>query len=176
VRAAVLAAARAELLTKGFDDFAIGDVAKAAGVQKTSIYRRYKTREALILEVVVETADEGIAIPDTGTLAGDLALLLERTHAFLRSPVGEALAAIAHRRGSEELDLAQRSFWKQRFERLAVLFDRAEERGEIPAGIDRALVLSMALGPLWYRLFLSHEPFDKRVIRALVARILRSFA
>ena len=176
VRAAVLAAARAELLAKGFDDFAIGDVALAAGVQKTSIYRRYKNCSALILEVVLETTDEGIAIPDTGTLAGDLALLLERTGVFLQSPLAQAVAAIAHRRGDPELDLAQRAFWERRRARLDVLFDRAEARGELAPATDRALLFSMLLGPLWYRLFLSREPFDERIIRTLVARVLRGFA
>lgn len=176
MRSAVLSAARDELLKKGFDDFAIGDVAAAAGVQKTSIYRRYKTRAALVLEVVLETADEGIAIPDTGTLGGDVSLLLQRMRAFLVSPVGQALAAIAHQRGDEELESAQRSFWEKRFERLSVLFDRAQERGEIPPATDRSLFLSMVIGPLWYRLFLTREPFDSQLIHDLVARVLRGFA
>lgn len=176
VRAAVLAATRAELLAKGFDGFAIGDVARAAGVQKTSIYRRYKTREALILEAIVETADEGVPLPDSGTLAGDLSLLLERTHAFLSTPIGQAFAAVALRRGDDELDRVQHAFWDYRSIQWNQLLDRAEERGELPPKTDRRLLLSMLMGPLWYRLFVSRESFDKRVVRALVTRVLKGLA
>ncbi|HEY2510610.1 MAG TPA: TetR/AcrR family transcriptional regulator [Polyangiaceae bacterium] len=176
VRAAVLAATRAELLAKGFDGFAVGEVARAAGVQKTSIYRRYKTREALILEAIVETADEGIPFPDSGTLAGDLTLLLERISAFLSSPMGQAFAAVALRRGDEELARAQSAFWESRDVRWNELLDRAAARGELPPKTDRRLLLAMLMGPLWYRLFVSRESLDKRVIRALVTRLLKGLA
>jgi AcrR family transcriptional regulator len=172
----VLAATRAELLAKGFDGFAVGEVARAAGVQKTSIYRRYKTREALILEAIVETADEGIPFPDSGTLAGDLTLLLERISAFLSSPMGQAFAAVALRRGDEELARAQSAFWESRDVRWNELLDRAAARGELPPKTDRRLLLAMLMGPLWYRLFVSRESLDKRVIRALVTRLLKGLA
>ena len=65
----MLAAAKAELVASGYEAFSVARVARAAGVQKTTIYRRWRTPLHLIMDVVLATAGEVIPIPDTGDLA-----------------------------------------------------------------------------------------------------------
>ncbi len=77
VRAAVLDATIALLRDEG-NDFGIPQVAARSGVHETSIYRRWGSREALIVDAVRTHIGEEIPIPDTGTLRGDLSGSLRR--------------------------------------------------------------------------------------------------
>src|SRR5512144_909234 len=77
VRASVLEAAFAVLRETGSEAFSIADVAARSGVHETSIYRRWGTKSALILEASLHFAQGAIAIPDTGALRTDLIALLD---------------------------------------------------------------------------------------------------
>ena len=113
VRSAVLAAAKAELVASGYDAFSVSRVARSARVQKTTIYRRWRTPQQLIMDVVLATAGEAIPIPDTGDLTSDLIRLIEQASVFLRSPAGRAFAIIGVQDG-RELVAGQRGYWKRR--------------------------------------------------------------
>jgi len=176
VRSAVLAAAKAELVANGYDAFSVARVARSAGVQKTTIYRRWHTPLRLIMDVVLATAGEAIPIPDTGDLTSDLVRLIEQASQFLRSPAGRAFVMIGLQRDGRELVATQRGYWKRRFARFAVIFDRAIARGQWSAGGDHDLVVRMLIGTLWFRLFVSREAVSRRYINALVAAVLRGAA
>lgn len=173
VRNAVLAAARAELVAGGVDAFSVSNVARAAGVQKTTIYRRWRKPQQLIVDVALDAAHEAIPVPDTGDLASDLVKLFEEARLFLRSPVGRAFVVMAVQEGRAEAIAMARSYWKHRFARLDVIFERATARGQWPADGNQQLVLRMIVGPLWFRLFVSREPVGRRYIATLVAAALR---
>src|SRR3712207_1543584 len=72
VRAAVLSATIDALVDVGYDGLSVEDVARRAGVHKTTVYRRWPTRAALVAEATRERSQQVIPVPDTGTLAGDL--------------------------------------------------------------------------------------------------------
>jgi len=176
VRSAVLAAAKAELVASGYDAFSVSRVARSAGVQKTTIYRRWRTPQQLIIEVVLATAGEAIPIPDTGDLTSDLIRLIEQASLFLCSPAGRAIVIIGVQRGGRELVAMQRGYWKRRFARFKVIFERAIARGQWSAGGDHDLVVRMLIGTLWLRLFVSREVISRRYINALVGAALRGAA
>ena len=175
VRSAVLAAAKAELVASGYDDFSVSRVARSAGVQKTTIYRRWRTPQQLIADVVLAAAGEAIPIPDTGDLASDLIRLIEQASLFLRSPAGRRVM-LGVQQGGRELVAAQRGYWKRRFARFEVIFERAIARGQWSAGGDHDLIARMLTGTLWFRLFVSREVISRRYISALVGAALRGAA
>jgi len=176
VRSAVLAAAKAELVASGYDAFSVSRVARSARVQKTTIYRRWRTPQQIIMDVVLATAGEAIPIPDTGDLTSDLIRLIEQASVFLRSPAGRAFAIIGVQQDGRELVAGQRGYWKRRFARFEVIFERAIARGQWPAGGDQDLVVRMLTGTLWFRLFVSREAISRRYIGALVKAALRGAA
>src|SRR5262245_64364232 len=90
VRAAVLDATLALLREEG-DTFTIPRVAARAGVHETSIYRRWGTREALIVDAVTSRIGAEIPIPDTGSLRDDLVQFLVACIRFLAAPLGTQL-------------------------------------------------------------------------------------
>src|ERR1051325_7702158 len=75
IRAVVLEDGLAELASVGFHAPRLERIAKRAGVNKTTLYRRWGTREVLMLEAITERASVKVPIPDTGSLRGDLLIL-----------------------------------------------------------------------------------------------------
>ena len=77
VRAAVLAATLAELADTGYAALTIENIARRAGVHKTTIYRRWTDRESLVADVLGERIALGFPIPDTGSVQDDLRQLAQ---------------------------------------------------------------------------------------------------
>ena len=169
VREAVLDAAYADLLESGYDALSIARVAAAAGVHETSIYRRWGTKQALVLDACSARAARVVPTPDTGSLRGDLLKLAFHVAALLKSREGAALGAlILATQGQSAEQAAAIQFWAHRFRLAQVIFERAETRGEIQPGLDTHLVLEMLVGPLYFRVFAANEPLPASFLRRLV--------
>lgn len=159
LRRAVLDAAVLEIAEAGADSASVQSVADRAGVHETSIYRRWKTRESLFLDAIIDRAQSVVPVPDTGTLRGDLIALASTTAAFMSSPLGQALLR-AGAQVSEDLAGEQRAFWKSRELALAPIMGRAVARGEVGADVDVKLVLEAIVAPLQFRVLLVREDLD----------------
>ena len=72
----VRAATMAELARVGFGGLTIEGVAKAANVNRTTIYRRWPSKSALLLAVLEPGLQRFDHDPDTGSLGGDLLALM----------------------------------------------------------------------------------------------------
>src|SRR3954447_26979467 len=91
VRQAVLDAAFAELDEHGYASFSIEAVARRSGVHKTTIYRRWPTREALLVYALDSRSDRHLPVPNTGSVRADLCQFGELVLAKLTSTHGNAL-------------------------------------------------------------------------------------
>jgi len=172
---AILTAAAELLADRGLSAMSIEEVAARAGVGKTTIYRRWPSKGLLALDAFVTSFREAQPPNDTGTLRGDL---LAALHAWVRAvtqtPMGPMLTSlIAEAQHDPEL----RGAWRDRvLEPLRVqhrvMLDRAVERGEIPASVDRDVVLDLFFGAAEHRLLLGHLPMTDAFIDAVVDVIL----
>jgi AcrR family transcriptional regulator len=173
VQAAVFNAAMELLLTESYDAITIAEIATRSGIHATSIYRRWKTKEALIMAVLLEHAKELFPIPDTGSVRSDLLQWLHSVRAFLQSPLGESVAqlniASLH---SEAMAPPRQHFWQHRFELFNRIIARARERGELPPQTDERLLLSTLIGPLYVQMFLLHQPLDETLPERIVDLVL----
>src|SRR4051794_31864923 len=68
----VLGAALEELGRRGYGALKIDDVAMRAGVNKTTVYRRWPTKEDLVRAALLSITADRFVIPDTGSLRSDL--------------------------------------------------------------------------------------------------------
>jgi AcrR family transcriptional regulator len=175
VRAAVLNATIEALLDRGFE-FTIRDVARRAGVNETTIYRRWQTKEKLILDAVVSHLEEEVPVPDTGTLAGDLTALLEATRAVIASPRGTLLVRLVARGDAPDYDAMIRQFWAARVSVVEQILDRADQRGELRPGIDPQLVFELLVGPLDLRILLTREPLEPSLPARIVDLVINGIA
>src|ERR1700751_5486813 len=91
-RESVLDAALVFLGSEGPHALTVSEVAARAGVHETSIYRRWGSREALIIDALLSASQEFLPIPDTGSLRADLIAFANSLGAYLNETVGNALA------------------------------------------------------------------------------------
>jgi AcrR family transcriptional regulator len=170
VRAAAIAATLAELAEGGYSALSLERVARRAGVHKTTLYRRWGTREELVLEAMLERAGEHISVPDTGSLRKDLLELARTAAANAASPEVAAMAraVAAEAPHDSKLAAANRRFWAERLALDAVIVERAIERGEVAVGTDPRRVIESVLGPIHLRLLLTGEAVDRTFLQGIV--------
>ncbi len=170
---AILRATLEMLGEGGAGNLSIDGVAARAGVGKATIYRRWSSKEALLLEAL-STDTNAIASPDSGTLRGDLELyfddLVERLRQNQNSDVLphliEAACYDAEVRNSLDEYLSSRQL------PLRQLLQRAQERGEIAARIDLAVVVDVLVGPVIYRRLMTRDRIDGVFVRKLLDIVL----
>lgn len=172
---AILSAAT-ELLTEvGYAATSIGAVAARAGVGKDTIYRRWRGRPELVFEAVFTSTDEA-PIPDTGTLAGDLTALLRDLVDEFHAPAAAAAlpGLLADFAADPVLQARIRSdFLAPSKERLLIVFERAEARGEIAAAAPVDLVLDTLAGAVFFHVGLVGEQPDRQLAGRLAAVIAK---
>ncbi len=170
VREAVLNAAFAELGEKGYAGFNMEAVARRSGVHKTTVYRRWPTREALVMDALDSRSDRYTPIPVTGSLRGDLRAFGEEVFAKLSSPHGRAMlkSLVAAVDESPEILEKVRSFWRERLDVGGAVLARGISRGELPPDTDADLAIESFLGPIYLRVLLSGYPVNGDVLERLV--------
>ncbi len=159
---AVLAAARTTLLRRGFVQFSIAEVARLSGVHETSIYRRWGTRAALIVEAVLSHYERELPIPNTGVLRDDVVRLLHGLLDTLNSRLGITLIRmVAGPEGaSEEVKAVREMYWGRRRQELKVVFERGIDRGELPRDTDPDLLLDTLIGTFYVRALITTGSLD----------------
>ncbi|MFG1943707.1 TetR/AcrR family transcriptional regulator [Nonomuraea sp. NPDC048826] len=123
-----------ELAESGYAKLTMERVAERARASKASLYRRWPTRVALVMDAVYHALPDLADVPDTGSLRGDLLTLLRGTADILAGPMGEALRGLLAEALRDEA--AARAFKENSQgagrKMMAEIARRAVERGEIP--------------------------------------------
>ena len=178
VRAAAIEATLGELAESGYSALSLDRVARRAGVHKTTLYRRWGTREELVLEAMLERAGEHITVPDTGSLRQDLLGLARTAAANASSPEVAAMAraVAASAPHDSRLAAANRRFWAERLALDGAIVERAIERGEVAPGTDPVRLIESVLGPIHLRLLLTGEPVDASFVEGIVDVVVRGVA
>jgi AcrR family transcriptional regulator len=175
VRATVLAAVQDELQAGGYANVSHQAVARIAGVDPATVYRRWPSRARLVTDALLDLAESAVAIPDTGTLAGDLTAFHRAVTRVLRNPrsrrIFEAAAAVQAERDDDVRSVLQ-VFWRRRFDGATVMLDRAVARGEIPPQRDAAFVIEQLVAPAYFRALVTGRPLDRRFTEGCVERVL----
>jgi AcrR family transcriptional regulator len=166
VRQAVLSAVLDELNDNGYAGLSVEAVASRAGVNKTTIYRRWPTLDDLLVDALMTWSQDAIPGPDTGSIETDL-LTLGRTLADqLNGGVGRQIAAVVLTAGlrSAQLRDATRCYFDQQAARAAPVVAQAIDRGELPANTDTNVLLTTFRAPLFYRMVTTGDPIDDDLI------------
>ncbi|KUL35647.1 TetR family transcriptional regulator [Streptomyces sp. NRRL F-4489] len=172
--AAIRAAVFEELAAVGFARMSIEGIARRAGVGKTAVYRRWRSKLHLVLDVVSAVAAAGLPAPDTGTLRGDVRMLLEVAARALRHPMASQIIPdlLAEAARSPELAAALKAALHDSQEGVAAaVVARAVERGELPADVDSRLALDLLTGPLYWRLLVVRDEVPAGYLDALAGSV-----
>lgn len=169
------------LLTGGYTGLNVDEVAERAAVAKTTLYRRWPTKDHLAVAVVTRTI-QPVAVPDTGDLCHDLtefaAGLAASLHTYRMAGqpdglsaglVAELVAAAARHPDLGDLVRALHA------RRHAMLLDRlrsATERDGLRPDIDHAVLVDQVSGPIYYRVLITGAPADRDYAERLVSAVL----
>ena len=173
IQAAVFEAICQLLEEDGYEMLSMASIAERSGVHETSLYRRWKTKEQLVLDAINRRVAQELPVPDTGALRSDLVAVVQSLQLFLQSRVGQALfqtaGATLH---VPELRVLRQEHWRQRRTHLQILFERAIARGELSPQVDNQLFLEMLSGIISMRFFVVNEPVDEILSERVVDLIL----
>src|SRR3954449_7042892 len=133
IRAAILRL----LADVGYGALTMDAVASEAGVGKATIYRRWRTKQDLVVDTISDLNRAEATPPDTGSVEGDLRDMMHQMVAMIAGPTGAAtlslLSTVPHQPAlAEAFRNGPLSVWRQSFRRIG---DRAEQRGEIRPGV-----------------------------------------
>lgn len=176
VTEAIRAAVFEELASVGYARMSIEGIARRAGVGKTAVYRRWRSKLHLVLDLVSAIAVQGLPAPDTGSLEGDLRLLYEVTSRALRHPVaGQIIPDLQAEaaRNPEIADAMQAALREGQQSVASGIVASAVARGEIREGVDVELALDLMSGPLYWRAVVVRGP---KVPKGYLASLARATA
>jgi AcrR family transcriptional regulator len=174
IRASV-ARAVLDLFAAGELDFGVADVADRARVHRSTVYRRWPTRSALIAEALTEHTSR-LVVPDTGTWAGDVRALAVELAAFFSDPVEVAMNAALAAATDLEITSVVLAHWGPIIADLIAPVARAVERGEVAPDADAQLVLQLLVGPLLLQTVLMHTEPDDTYVTDLADLVHRATA
>jgi AcrR family transcriptional regulator len=157
----------------GLTAMTVDAVAQRAGVGKAAIYRRWTSKEAMLLEAWRDLV-EPVDLPDTGSLRGDLTVAM----AALAGPSsGDVVRRslphlIAAARVNPDLEATLNDFFEERRRPLRAVLARAADRGELRPDIDLELLHDLVVGPLIYRRMITGRSLGPRQQSQLVEMVI----
>ena len=173
-RDGVIRAAILRLLGEvGYGALTMDAVASEAGVGKATIYRRWRTKEELVVDTVTEMNAVEAEPVDTGSVEGDLRALMHALVALVNSPAGAAtqalLSSMQHQPAlAQAFREGPMAVWNNAFDLVWV---RGEERGEVGPGLSRSLVAEAIGAPIVQRWLVNGEPVDGAFADAVIDQV-----
>ncbi|MFG2642690.1 TetR/AcrR family transcriptional regulator [Streptomyces sp. NPDC048370] len=155
VTEAIRAAVFDELAAVGFARMSIEGIARRAGVGKTAVYRRWKSKLSLVLDLLGAFATQGLPAPATGSLYGDVRALLEVASHALRHPVASQVIPDLLVEAARQPEIAQAikaALLDSQQGVVAQIVREAVARGELSEDADPDRALDLVVGPLYWRL------------------------
>jgi AcrR family transcriptional regulator len=180
-RDGVIRAAILHLLAQvGYGALTMDAVASEAGVGKATIYRRWRTKQDLVVDTISDLNRDVATPADTGSLEGDLRQMLRSMVTVITGPTGAAtlslLSTIPHQPAlAEAFRNGPLAVWRESFD---AIWERAEQRGEVPPGISTSVLSETTSALLVQRWLLTGRPVDDafadEVLETVVLPLVRA--
>lgn len=155
----------------GYARLTIERIAARAGVGKQTIYRWWPSKADILLEAGAAKADLHVPVTEHGSYRADLRAFLAASYQMAGYPQFADLLRALMAEAQIDPEFARRfrvAFLERRREALAVITDRARERGDLPARPDPGTVADIVFGTIWYRILATHQPLDSALADELV--------
>ncbi|GAA0904523.1 TetR/AcrR family transcriptional regulator [Pseudonocardia zijingensis] len=177
VTEAITEAVLDELADTGYGKLSMEAVARRAGVGKSALYRRWPSKQEMVMAVVADFSIDRAAAPDTGSLRGDLAGLVHAFTEWLTHPrISRILPDLAAEgvRNAELAEAVRAAIGGPRRTIGAAVLQRAIARGELPADTDLELALDLIAAPVYWRLSVRGAPVEPGYLDAVADAVLRA--
>ena len=170
---AVLAATFELLSETGLAGVSVDAVAERSGVAKTTIYRHWSSRAALLLDACAKMSTRREP-PDTGSLRGDIVALMDDVASRLQTARFSATLPSVIDAAERDPDIARvhAQLHAGLVSAFCAVIERAQRNGEFPRGREATAVVAALLGPLFYRRWFSREALDARFVKGVIESAL----
>lgn len=169
----ILEATMAELAEVGYGALRIEEVAARAGVNKTTVYRRWPTKPELVLAALRSITVDRIITQNTGSLRGDLLAVARHMATLMGSTEGRTLKRLlfVEDQNPEFAAIAQ-SLRDTMHSLPATIIEAALARGEIAEGVDPVLLFDVLAGTMEHRIFMERRSVDEAFFEQVVSLLL----
>jgi AcrR family transcriptional regulator len=163
------------LAEHGFEQLTIPDVAARAGVNKTSIYRRWPGKGELVRDALIAMIEVSAPLPPQGAVRDDLVAAGAALAAFLQTPIGQLAVRLMLATQVDPALQAVAATLAPLQGRLVpiTLLEQAKARGEVAADVDAELVLLSFAGTILHRVLVERRPADTAWLQRVVTMLLR---
>jgi len=174
---AILTATMELMAEVGFAGVTVDAVAQRAGVGKATIYRRWQSKERLVLDAI-SASTEPAPVPDTGSVAGDLREIYGRMAESLSQPESRSLlmAMVAQATVDDVVRDLLAALVSQRKEVSQAVLRRGIAEGALPADADLDLLIDLLGGAVVYRTCIAGHPVGPETVDRIVATVLNGAA
>ena len=163
-----IAAAVIELLVeRGAEDCTFTNVAAKAGVERSTLYRRYDNRWSMISEALFALHAVDFAVEASGDFRADMTAHLQKVAQSLESTPGRAMVVAAAMARVDRVPAGGR-YWANRRDQLQPIIDAAVAGGQIRPGIEADELFAASDGPLFFRMLIAAAPIDEAFIAQVV--------
>jgi AcrR family transcriptional regulator len=174
---AIIGAFFSELADIGYERLTMDRVAARAGVGKAALYRRWPSKQQMLIDLVDQFATAAVLPPDTGSLRGDVIAIADQaitvlSKSFVRRVIQSLVAEARH--SPELAAVLTERFINPRRQAGDQMLRRAIERGEISPDTDLELAQDIIGGPLYFRGIILDENFSPDYAHRLTEAALRS--
>lgn len=176
LESALLTAAWDELVEVGYARLTMGSIALRARTSEPVLYRRWANKDQLVLAAIEHHRNvHQIAVPDTGTLRGDLLAHLravsESFAGFFAIAAAAAFAGLLADTGLTPSQVREKTMDAQHLPRIRIIYQRAHDRGEIDLERIPAAVLAMPFDLVRHDLLMDLGPVKPARIQSIVTEL-----
>ena len=176
IDAAVIAATGKLLAERGYTATSIETIARRAGVGKATIYRRWRSKEELVVELLSHVAAGVAPVPDLGDTRSELLRLVSEAIEHLkRTPTGGIIQGLASElsRNPKLSRLVRERVISLRRAEVGKVLKRGIARGDLRADTDAEIAHELLIGPAYYHLLLGGKQLDEQFAERIVDAFLR---
>lgn len=175
IDSAVLEATSKLLAEQGYATMSIEMISRRAGVGKAAIYRRWSSKEELVVELLSHTAPAIEPVPDLGDTRAELLRTVSETiENFARRSTGGIIQGLSSEssRNPRLSRLVRKYVVDPRRDELRTVLERGIARGDLRADTDVEIAHNLLTGPAYHRLLLGGKRLDKQFAERVVDAFL----
>ena len=172
----ILDATLRQLEKRGYAELRVEEVALAAGVNKTSVYRRWSSKGELVVAALKARGNDEPPFAESGELRRDLVSVLTAKAAGLSTPRGRKVLRALMAFDEETAAQLSSALPEGRYGKPRALIEHAVERGALPPCTDPLFLTELLLAPILHRILVLHMPVDEAFVARVVDHVLRGNA
>ncbi|WP_227999969.1 TetR/AcrR family transcriptional regulator [Mycolicibacterium sp. P1-5] len=173
---AIMAATRRLLTDVGYDQVSMESIARAAGVSRPTVYRRWPSKAHVVFEAAFGTDAGTTGLPRSGDFEVDLREFVRGAVAFWREPVVEAatMGILAERHRDSELHIRTQQLLDDRIRgELADLVRAGATQGVVRADVDTDTLFNVLVGTTFYGALVDGRDDTDRLVDTLCSLIMQ---